>query len=301
MKRGWKIFWIICGSAFALGLVLCITGKAMGEVTMEGIAKAYKNDIHIKRSMIYAFNDWDDDDNDYYDDDYDGYEKADNIPARGEGISNFTGIRELDVDVKALEVIVKQGDGDDIRVDISHMDKRLQKDLEFENEDGELSIETTDNSFFDNIRRSKAGRIIIELPKNNTIKDASFKIGAGKLTIEALNAGNLNIDVGAGEVIARQFTVKDLEVDCSAGSGEFNGSVTNNADISCGIGKINMTLAESRKDYNYELKCGLGKLKIGRDEYSGHESKKRIDNGTHRKMKIECGVGEVTVSFKDTK
>ena len=30
MKKGWKIFWIICGSAAFLGAALCAAGLALG-------------------------------------------------------------------------------------------------------------------------------------------------------------------------------------------------------------------------------------------------------------------------------
>ncbi len=44
MKRGWKIFWIVCAACLAVGLVCCAASFAMG-VTAEAIAGRFPNGI----------------------------------------------------------------------------------------------------------------------------------------------------------------------------------------------------------------------------------------------------------------
>ena len=43
MRRGWKIFWIVCASIAGIGLVLCVTGAGMG-ATLSGIGEVYASD-----------------------------------------------------------------------------------------------------------------------------------------------------------------------------------------------------------------------------------------------------------------
>ena len=43
MRRGWKIFWIVCASIAGIGLVLCVTGAGMG-ATLSGIGEVYAAD-----------------------------------------------------------------------------------------------------------------------------------------------------------------------------------------------------------------------------------------------------------------
>ena len=48
MKKGWKIFWIVCGSLAGLGLVLCMASLALG-VTTDQIRDPYTWVLQICR------------------------------------------------------------------------------------------------------------------------------------------------------------------------------------------------------------------------------------------------------------
>lgn len=57
MKKGWKIFWIVCGVTFISGLVCCIISLSLG-VTTEAIS------MHFPKGYIGW--EWDDDDDDFF-------------------------------------------------------------------------------------------------------------------------------------------------------------------------------------------------------------------------------------------
>ena len=51
MKRGWKIFWIVCGICTGIGLICCAAAFALG-VTTEAIENRFPNGIGIVRKGI---------------------------------------------------------------------------------------------------------------------------------------------------------------------------------------------------------------------------------------------------------
>ena len=101
MKKGWKIFWIICASLTGIGAALCIGGAVMG-------ADFYEVEAALNTRSGWGWID----ENEYYDDDdYDDYAETEycdgtrqNAPQQAEESMTFSGIKELDVDVNYLKV-----------------------------------------------------------------------------------------------------------------------------------------------------------------------------------------------------
>lgn len=47
MKKGWKIFWGICGSLIAIGVICCIVGVALGGSLFGSISKDWSTNQKI--------------------------------------------------------------------------------------------------------------------------------------------------------------------------------------------------------------------------------------------------------------
>lgn len=292
MKRGWKIFWIVCACIVGIGLLLCIAGAAMG-VTFSAVRSAYGVDQARYASYWHNWDNWDDDIDDYdYDDNGD-------VQGSAEDVSSFSGIHELSVDVSYLEVIVRPYTGDDVTVDVSQVNPKLKGRLEYEADEGELSIETRESNWWPKSARNNTGYLVIQVPKGNILNEASFEIGAGILEIENIKADSLDISVGAGEAVVKRFETAQLDVECGAGKGALSGSVTKEASVECGVGELAMALSGNQRDYDYRLKCGIGELTVGNDSYTGFDSKRSIDNGTGKLMDINCGIGQVKITFTE--
>lgn len=310
MKKGWKIFWIVCACIGGFGIALCIAGTALG-ATWSEVGSTYGRDLHFRHGMIWSHNDWDnrydwsDNPDDLDDEDWEDYEEPEDYDDKGGitaseagDVSNFQGIRELDVELHYLKVTVREGSSDDVVVNADRIKDECRDHLVYGQEDGELTIEDNfSNSLWKELGRKDAGELIIELPKGRAMEDVSVKVGAGEIVIEKLQTGCLDLDVGAGTANVRQFETKDLNVDCGAGKAILHGNITRKAEIECGVGEIEMTLENSQEDYDYELKSGLGEIRIGRDSYTSLGNDRRIDNGTGKVIKIDCGIGETKVSF----
>ena len=53
-----------------------------------------------------------------------------------------------------------------------------------------------------------------------------------------------------------------------------------------------------QSDFNYDVECGIGSVKIGNEEYGGVAFNKTIHNGQNREIEISCGIGEIQLSFE---
>lgn len=303
MKKGWKIFLIVCASVAVAGLALCITGAAMG-ATFAGVNRAFGYDSYTW---------YDDDYNDYhddydYDEDYDYSDEDDShtseesdiaksTVANSENTFEFSGIKEFELDATYIEIDVKTHAQDVVTVDTSGLKNGLEKYVVFKNEQNELKIEITNRKKWENLAHKSAGRMVIWIPENVTFLDASFDIGACYLKIEDIKAEELSINVGAGKTVVKNFTTRDLDVECGAGQSILSGTVNGSADVECGVGEAKLALSGSEEDYDYQLKCDVGQITVGGSKYSGLGNEKHINNGTGKEIDIDCGVGNVEVTF----
>lgn len=292
MKRGWKIFWIICVSVLGVGIILCIAGTVMG-ATLTGVRNTFHTDEYYRQGILWYHNDWDDSG------DYDGDHKGDLSQLVDEqDVLKFDGIREIDLELSYMQVVVREGSGDSVIVDKSNVNDKLKDRINWEQDDGELTIkDQTTHNLLKKISVKDAGTLVIQVPKDRALEDVSLEVGAGQLIVESLHAGCLDITVGAGRAVVEQFEVKELNIDCGAGQAELTGTVTHESEIECGVGSIDLALTGGQNEFDYELDCGIGQLRVGDESYTGLSNKRSIDNGTGKLMDIDCGIGEVQVSF----
>ncbi|MDD2979488.1 MAG: DUF4097 family beta strand repeat-containing protein [Hespellia sp.] len=273
MKKGWKIFWIMCASIAGFGLILFLAGIALGA---DGslFAKAYEDSI---RKTVQVTTDWDD----YYED-HSGDTEHDSSdsgvkqePQTGEQVRSYKDIKKLSVDVNACEVVIRQSTDSEVKVDASNVSSRLN--LQIRNSGDELEIES-------NVKipgNKSCGTLVIYIPKGYEFEKADFTIGAGVLSVEAIQAKELDIEVGAGEATVKSCKADELSADC-------------------GAGQMTVNVVGSENDYDYDIQCGIGEINIGGGKYSGLGVDQYMDNDAAREMDIQCGVGQVYITFTDT-
>lgn len=281
MKRGWKLFWIICGVVAAVGAACCIAALVMG-VSAEKIEERFPGGIGFIERHIEVFdrNDWGDD-----------AERERSGSGR-----NFEGVRSIDIDLLAGEVnIYTQEDASNrIMVETDHVDSRLK--LECYMDEDELKIESTKKLF--SLNHSKdAGEISIYIPRDMLLDEVSVEMAAGSLHVDDLQVTELSVEVDAGEAVVESFSADEAEFKCGAGSITASGEARVSVDINCGVGEIMYTASGKETDYNYEISCGIGQVQCGADSYSGLGKEKHIAHNAGKEMEIECGIGTVTIDF----
>lgn len=212
----------------------------------------------------------------------------------------FKDIDSIKVEVGAASLTIKEGNK--IKVEAYNLPSKLnveKKDklLVVKQSPSYFNINTGDITIYlpkelkDVDVNGGAGQIII---KDLIIKDLELEIGAGKTEIDNIEAKSADIEGGAGSLSITSSKITDLDLESGAGSVEINSYLYGNSSIECGLGRTNITLLGDEDSYEIKAKKGLGNLIIAGKEYG-----KEVNYGNGKnKIKIEGGVGEISVRFK---
>ena len=218
------------------------------------------------------------------------------------------GITELELEAGGCSVEVKISEDEHFYAEAAGM-RRLQGYVE----GNTLTVRGTAKYTTSNWN----GSITLYVPENYRWEQATLELGAGSLEAEKLLADNLEAHVGAGQMIfdelyadqttfdcgMGQLIVEQLQsriVDAAVGMGSLQlaGDVTERLTGECSMGELQLELAGTQTDYNYDLSCGMGELTIGDDSYTGMAQKKQINNNAAKSMNLECSMGNVSVQFE---
>lgn len=282
MKKGWKIFWIVCAVTAAIGFVCCAIAWGLG-VTTDMIEGRFPHGIGVF-SHNYDVDDYIDDDHDH------------DIPLEDDTKSTYSHISEMDIDIFAGKVkVVLSDDTDNVTVETRGINKRLG--LKCYQDEDELKIKSKERIW--HVNNVGSGTITITLPRDFHLNEASFDIGAGTLDIEEIVAQDLHVSVGAGDANVSRFEAGEAEFDCGAGKIHANGDAREDIDIDDGAGEIILTVAGEESSYNYDIDCGVGEIICGNTTYSGLANGKKINNGASRDITVDCGVGTITINFEN--
>lgn len=279
MKKGWKVFWIVCAVLAAAGLFLTAAGAALGG--FEGLRKmkeaAEVSEFAADGSVCDS-----------------GY-----VPGKPDGnmITAYEGVDEISLDMSGLGVVIAPGDSDAVVVDISQLRTDIRNNMEISQEGGKLELEDNDQNRF-KWNSNNTGILYISIPEGADYKSFSADAGAGLLDMKGVSAEEISLEVGAGQIIAEDFYADVLEADCGAGQITLQGEVLQKADLNCDVGEVLFTLPGEMAVYNYELTCSAGELILGDEEYSGIRNHMKIDNGSSCLIEAECGIGRMEIMFE---
>lgn len=281
MKKGTKFF--VFGGLISLlvgGMIMIVTGCVGGAGMFRTIAARYT--FYIHNDHYHRLWSWDDND-DF--DDFTGEEEFD---------LSALDIHSLYVDAGGVELNIKEdesGRSDAIGLVVT---RGIGIDTEYSVENGVLAIRSKDEWFpYD-------GEITIYVPGDMQWESVELNVGAGVADIESIHTKKLFVNVGAGEIDLENAVVTE-EFTASVGMGQltYDGDADCNVDLSCGMGQIELEL-EGRaryEDYNYDIDCAAGNVQVGRLQLAGLGMERRIDNHSSKNIRIDCGMGEVEISF----
>ena len=291
MKRGWKIFWIIVGSVAGLGIVLSLVAFSLG-LTFGQIREAYPNGIGFVRDEYY------DEAKEVLDVD------PDRIPT--EAAMEFENVTRLEMEMGCCEILILPGSDDKIRVDSSEMhlhDHGMRLAVE---QDGEtLSVSMTKNGKRMQVLQNMTtgnhdyGTLYLYLPAERELQEADLRFGAVEVEADILKAEKLKLKIGAADCSIDNLDAGDADISVGAGELDLTGRIRGNAELQCGVGEADLALEGREEDFDYEVRCGLGEVQIGdRISFGGIGGNRIVDNGSSRKMVVDCGVGSVTVEYE---
>lgn len=283
MKKGTKFF-VFGGlvSLLAGGMIMLITGCIGGLGMFRTIATRYTFYIHNDHHDTF----WSWDGHDF--DDFMAYtgEEAFAIPADD--------IHSLYIDVDGVELKIERcesGERDGIGLAVT---KGIGIKTEYSVQNGALAIKSRDEWL------SSVGEVTVYVPRDMEWDTVELYVGAGTADVEDIQAKRLSVNVGAGEASLENIKVTEAFA-ASVGMGQldFGGIADCDMDLSCGMGQINLDF-EGRsyyEEYDYDINCAAGNVEIGNMNFAGIGVRKTIHNSGDKRITVDCGMGEVEISF----
>ena len=202
----------------------------------------------------------------------------------------FEHINALHVEIGGCALEILDSENDSVRVVTENVGKfqAYQKGNELRITSTRKAKENAENS-----------RITLYLPAGYSWQEVDLEVGAGQIQAESLKINELDITVGAGEIRLSGMEVGSLGAEVGVGNFVAQGIVTRSIEAECAMGNLELQLAGSRTDYDYELQCVAGNIKIGEEQYGGGVAKEqKINNGAGRRVDLECSMGNITVTFE---
>lgn len=127
-----------------------------------------------------------------------------------------------------------------------------------------------------------------------------LSMGAGKITAGTLFAKEAKLDIAAGELhVSDAKVTAHTEAVVSMGNANLNGSFAGELNADCSMGNLNFTLEGAEDDYNYDVDCGMGNVKIGSKRYNNLSGEFETDHGSSSTVSISCAMGTVNVDFTE--
>lgn len=208
----------------------------------------------------------------------------------------YTNVKSLNIDLSAAKVEIKTGDY--FRIEAKNVSNDNFKSSVT---DGIWNIEDKIEPKVFNILDFNIGNynsnIIIYLPESFQSENLKINIGAGQLLANDLISKNTDITVGAGEFKSKNLITENIRIDCGVGNVDINGEIKNISNLKCGIGNISLNLKGDEKEYNYDLKVGIGEVDLNNKKFHGTDNKYINNDAINKEFRIDCGIGKVSLKL----
>ncbi len=230
---------------------------------------------------------------------------SDNDKVAVSELSDYTvkNVDRLYIELEAADLEIKSG--------ATFSLKSNHEYIKVEESQGSLSIKETKRPWKLNDRGYK---VVLTIPETTSLESVTISTGAGRMSLDTLNAKALKLSLGAGEVTLSNVTVTDktefeggageitinnctfTDLDMQIGVGEcsLTAAVLGDSEIDCGVGEANFAfIRNSNTDYTLSVDKGLGEVTV--------DDKSIKDGDTigfgENEIDINCGVGEVDIEF----
>lgn len=210
----------------------------------------------------------------------------------------------LDLELGATSLTVKQGDTLQVETNNSR--------LSFAVNGNTLSVEEERRSVFGN---SHEAILILTVPADLVFTEVEIQAGAGKISVDALSAEHVSLELGAGSVTferlnvsgsaeimggagsleIRDGNIRDLDLEMGVGELILTAALVGENELDCGIGSTDITLLGAASDYTVSVSKGAGSFKLnGKEVTSGTSSS--IGNGANQ-LTVDGGLGDIDITL----
>ncbi len=189
--------------------------------------------------------------------------------------------------------------------------------LEIDYKDGNLTVrQKQDKKWIGTFNfNDYKGELLIKIPTKNELGKIDINNGVGDIEIKDISADSLDIDCGTSPVLARNIKISNcnisggtgsiklydistdkIKIESGTGSTYISGDINKQATINTGTSGVELELKGREKDYDYDIKTGLGSIEINNNKY---KREAKIDNKSNSaNIKINAGTGSVDIKTK---
>ena len=284
MKKFTKIALISALVCFVLGLGVFIGGLALGG-TWQGLMESIDNgDYSIGDSDgaygIYMTKKSDASSS--------SNKKSSVLEGKTSNAALYSSVQKIEVDMQSGGLYFEPSTDGKLNVSVNGSDG---KETTVRQSGDELEIY---NDF-----RNHKGNVRIYYPEDMNFREINISMGGGDVAVKgSIKADEFDVELGAGAFHAEGVETTESSWEVGAGEIVLGRVESRDMDFDCGTGSIEAKLAGKQSDFNYDVECGIGSVKIGNEEYGGVAFDKTINNGQNRQIEISCGIGEIQLSFE---
>lgn len=149
---------------------------------------------------------------------------------------------------------------------------------------------------------NQAESLVIFVPEGWVFREVKVENAGGSFQADRILADRLSLETMGGKTRILGGSVRTLDLECQAGETICQAVVSEGASVECDAGEVSVVLAGEEELYDYSLECHVGSIAIhGRESrhYQGLDVEKNLENGTGRKVDLECDAGAITVVFQE--
>ena len=117
------------------------------------------------------------------------------------------------------------------------------------------------------------------------------------LSARSIKADEMDLEVNAGILSIEEGDVKNLTFENSVGAVVYDGNATGDIKGECNVGAVKLNLSGEKEDYNYQVECRLGEIKIGQEQISAVNNEVNYNNMADKNINLECNTGAIEVNF----
>lgn len=147
----------------------------------------------------------------------------------------------------------------------------------------------------------KGPEIIVTVPKNFTLEEATLTADMGDITIEknVLSCRIMTLTADMGNISIKGADVEKLSATADMGNITFYGSASKTLFAEADMGNVDLFISNSYKAYNYDISCDMGTVKLNGKNYGDYDGKTVIENeDATADMELSCDMGNITVKFE---
>lgn len=299
-------------------LILILAGAVIGTIGSVAGGKYDVMRMFKNGELSYNFADWSGKGDSIYDiDDREVFDKTKEVLS-----GNLSKYQIADGSIQSLKLTI--GGGELVVLDSEdgnfYLEAENAEKLQTFVKEGTLYVKALHNTPTVQINgESNTMKLYLYMPKAMGYEKLELELGAGRVEADGIHAAKIEVDAGAGQIVLSDIVCDEFDGDVGAGeliaknvqtmvSAELSvgaGHIEVEMDMQgelaakCSLGQIALNLAGKEKDFNYEISCAAGEIKLGSNSYAGLSKEQKLWNDAAKDVKLECSLGAINVSFAE--